>query len=63
MDFGCEVSCLVQKAYPEFPYETLYQVLREQFVRGLSDIDKKRHVDLRNPSSLEEAISLATQFE
>ena len=29
----------------------------------LSDVDMKRHVDLRNPSSLEEAISLATQFE
>ena len=63
MDFGCEVSRLAQKAYPEFPYEALDQVSREQFVRGLSDVDMKRHVDLRNPSSLEEAISLATQFE
>ena len=63
MDFGCEVSRLAQKAYPEFPYEALDQVSREQFVRGLSDVDMKRHVDLWNPSSLEEAISLATQFE
>ena len=63
MDFGCEVSRLAQKAYPEFPYEALDQVSREQFVRGLSDVDMKRHVDLQNPSSLEEAISLATQFE
>ena len=63
MDYGCEVSRIAQKAYPEFPYEALDQVSREQFVRGLSDIDMKRHVDLRNPSSLEEPISLATQFE
>ena len=63
MDFGCEVSCLAQKAYPEFPYEALDQVSLEQFVRGLSDDDMKHHVDLQNPSSLEEAISLATQFE
>ena len=63
MDFGCDVSRLAQKAYPEFPYEALDQVSREQFVRGLTDIEMKRHVDLRNPSSLEEAISLATQFE
>ena len=63
MDFGCEVSRLAQKAYPKFPYEALDQVSWEQFVRGLSDVDMKRHVDLRNPSSLEEAISLATQFE
>ena len=61
--FGCEVSRLAQKAYTEFPYEALDQVSREQFVRGLSDVDMKRHVDLRNPSSLEEAISLTTQFE
>ena len=58
MDFGCDVSRLAQKAYPEFPYEALDQVSREQFVRGLTDIEMKRHVDLRNPSSLEEA-----QFE
>ena len=63
MDYGCEVSRLAQKAYPEFPYEALDQVSREQFVRGLSDVDMKRYVDLQNPSSLEEAISLATQFE
>ena len=63
MDYGCEVSLLAQKAYPEFPYEALDQVCREQFVRGLSDLEMKRHVDLRNPTSLEEAVSLATQFE
>ena len=61
MDFGCEVSCLAQKVYPKFPYEALDQVSREQFVRGLSDVDMKCHVDLRNPSSLEEAISLASE--
>ena len=63
MDFGREVSRLAHKAYPKFPYEALDQVSREQFVRGLSDVDMKRYVDLQNPSSLEEAISLATQFE
>ena len=63
MDFGCEVSRLAQKTYPEFPYEALDQVSREQLVRGLSDVDMKRHVDFWNPSSLEETISLATQFE
>ena len=52
MDYGCEVSRLAQKAYPEFPYEALDQVSREQFVRVY-----------RNPTSLEEAVSLATQFE
>ena len=39
------------------------QVAREQFVRGLPDVDMKRHVDLGNSSSLDEAMSLATQYE
>ena len=52
-----------QKEPDKYDGEKVDQVSREQFVRGLSDIDMKRHVDLRNPSSLEEAISLATQFE
>ena len=63
MDFGRKVSRLAHKAYPKFPYEALDQVSWEQFVRGLSGVSMKRYVDLQNPSSLEEAISLATQFE
>ena len=63
MDFGCEVSRLPQRAYDEFPYEALDQVSQKQFVRGLSDVDMKRYVNLWNPSSLEEAKNLATQFE
>ena len=39
------------------------QVARDQFVRGLPDVDMKRHVDLRSSSSLDEAISFATQYE
>ena len=54
---------LAQRAYPEFIYDALDQVAREQFISGLSDIEMKRFVDLRGPHSLDEAVSLATQFE
>ena len=54
---------LAQRAYPEFNYTILDQVARDQFVRGLPDVDMKRHVDLGSSSSLDEAISLMTQFE
>ena len=62
LDFVYEVSHLPQRAYDKFPYEALDQVSRKQFVRGLSDVDMKRYVDLRNPSSLEEAKNLATRI-
>ena len=32
-------------------------------MRGLADIEMKRRVDLQSPGSLEEAISLAAQYE
>ena len=54
---------LAQRAYPEFNYSPLDQVASDQFVRGLPDVDMKRHVDLESSSSLDEAISLATQYE
>ena len=54
---------LAQRAYPEFNYTALDQVARDQFVRGLPDVDMKRHVDLGSSSSLDEATSLATQYE
>ena len=63
MDYGSDVMRLAQIAYPEFSYDTLDQVAREQFISGLSDIEMKLFVDLRGPHSLDEAVSLATQFE
>ena len=63
MDYGSEVMWLAQRAYPEFKPSVLDQVAREQFMRGLQDIEMKRFVDLDCSGGLDEAISLATQFE
>ena len=63
MDYGSDVMRLAQRAYPRFSYDALDQVAREQFISGLSGIEMKRFVDLRGPHSLDEAVSLATQFE
>ena len=51
MDYGSDVMRLAQRAYPGFSYDALYQVAREQFISGLSDIEIKRFVDLRGPHS------------
>ena len=63
MDYGSDLMLLAQRAYPEFSYTTLDQVAYYQFIRGLPDVDMKRHVDLGSSSSLDEAISLTTQYE
>ena len=63
MDYGSDLMLLAQRAYPEFSYTTLDQVAYYQFIRGLPDVDMKRHVDLGSSSSLDEAINLATQYE
>ena len=63
MDYGSDMMRLAQRAYPEFIYTAVDQVARDQFVHGLPDVYTKRHVNLRSSSSLDEAISLATQYE
>ena len=54
---------LAQRAYPKFSYDALDQAAREQFISGVLDIEMTQFVDLRGPRSLDEAVSLATQFE
>ena len=63
MDYWSDMMRLAQRAYPEFNYTTLDQLGHDQFVCGLPDVDMKKHVDLGSSSSLDEAISLATQYE
>ena len=63
MDYGSDVMRLAQRAYPEFSNTTLDPVAHDQFVHGLLDIGMKRHVNLRSSGSLDEAITLATQYE
>ena len=43
MDYGSDVVRPAVKAYAEFNYTALDQVARDQFVRGLPDIDMKKH--------------------
>ena len=63
MEYGSEIMRLAQRAYPEFKLSLIDQVAREQFMRRLQDIEMKRFVDLHCSGGLDEAISLATQFE
>ena len=63
MEYGGEVLRLGQKAYPNFPPEAIDQIATDQFVKGLPDPEQKKYVDLENPGSLDEAVSLALQYE
>ena len=63
MQCGGEVLRLTQKAYPNFPPEAIDQIATDQFVKELPDPEQKKYVDLENLRSLDEAVSLALQFE
>ena len=56
MEYGGKVLHLTQKAYPKFPHLAIEEIATDQFVKGLPDLEQKRHVDLRNPGSLDEAL-------
>ncbi len=57
--FGREIKRLGKKAYPSGNDEALVAV----FLRGLNDEDMQKHVLLRAPSSLDEAIEHACMFQ
>ena len=60
MEYGGELLRLVQKAYLN---SAIDQIETDQFVKGLPDPEQKKHVNLQNLGSLDEAVILATQYE
>ena len=58
MEYGGEVLWLMQKACPIFLHAAIDQKAPDQFLKGLSDLEQKKHVDLQKPGSLDEAVTL-----
>ena len=54
---------LVQKAFPQMPTTAQEQWVVDQFTFGLGSYELKKHVQFGHPKSLNEAISLAIEFE
>ena len=63
VEFGFALHRLVNSAYPNMSLEARETLAIEQFIAGLSKIDLRRHVQFGHPTSIHQAISLATEFE
>ena len=59
--FGHTLRRLASKAYPDKPADE--KMLVNLFIKGLRDIDMKRHVYLEKPQNLTEAIHSAVTYE
>ena len=62
-EFGFALSRLANYAYPHWPFDKREELAVEQFITGLPSLDLQKHVQFRNPKTLDKAMALATEFE
>ena len=62
-DYGYHLNRLAQKAYPNLTLSQLEVHVIDQFITGLNNYDLQKHVQFGHPKTLNEAISLATEYE
>ena len=63
MQYGDALRRLAQKAFPNMNYGTREMWVMDQFNNGLGSWDMKKHVQFGHPNSLNQAISLAVEYE
>ena len=63
MEYGYSLRRLAIKAFPNIPYHCQEEWVLDQFITGLNRPELKRHVQFGHPRNLNEAISLAMEFE
>jgi hypothetical protein len=63
MDFGYALRRLALRAFPRLDYKGREENIIDQFLSGLFDPNMKRHLMLSHPSTLEQAITMATEYD
>ena len=63
VEFGFALLRLVNSAYPNMPLEARETLTIEHFMAGLTNRECRKHVSFNHPTSIHQAISLATEFE
>ena len=63
MTYGYALKRLAVKAFPTMTLSAQEQWVMDQFVTGLGNIDIRKHVQFGHPLNLNEAISLAVEYE
>lgn len=51
------------KAYPEIPQEESEGLLIDKYLERLEDMDGRKHVNLKEPATLDQAIATVAQYE
>ncbi|XP_069109077.1 uncharacterized protein [Argopecten irradians] len=62
-DFGYDLRRVALLAYPELPYHYLECQVVDQFINGLHNFEMRKKVTFSHPSTLDEAISSAVEYE
>ena len=63
IELGYSLRRLAIRAFPGLPHNARETMVLEQFLVGSTDTDMRKHVRLAHPKGLDEAITLATEFE
>ena len=61
--YGYSIRRLVTLAYPEMPRDARDVFAIDHFIHGLISNDMKKHVHFNHPKTLDEAITLAVEYE
>ena len=62
-EYGYALRRLAARAFPFIPQDAREEWILDQFLAGLSDTEEKRHVQFAHPHTVEEAITLADEYE
>lgn len=62
-DYGYALNRLANRAFPNIPMSSREDLIIDQYISGLGDLEIKKYVQFAHPSSLDNAISLAVEFE
>ena len=62
-EFGFALSRLASAAFSPMTPESREILIIDQFIAGLPSNDMKKHTQFHHPKTLQEAISLATEYE
>ena len=63
MEYGYALKRLAIRGFPRIKHDAHEDIIVDQLLQGLVDMDMRRHVSLAHPSSLDQAVSLATEYE
>ena len=63
LEFGHNLRRLAIKAFPRINHVSREELVVDQFLVGLSEVDMRRHIGFSHPANVDQAITLATEFE